>query len=160
MKHVVALTLAALLVAAVGCGGSDDPLPDVTEQITLLQGDDEDGRWAALKNLQWLGPKGMEAVAPLRSLLRTTRDDDLRAEIAQTLAALGPSAAAAAPEVMPLLDSKEAWTRTCAAEALGGMGQAAIPAWTKLVALTRDRDPDVAEAATEAVRRLRRLKKK
>ena len=160
MKHVVALAIAAQLVATVGCGGGDEPLPDVMEQINLLRGDDEDGRWAALKNLQWLGPQGAEAVEPLRGLLRATRDEDLHAEIAQTLSALGPAAAAAAPEVIPLLDAKQAWTRAAAAEALGGMGQAAIPAWAKLVALSRDRDRDVAEAATDAVRRLRRLKKK
>lgn len=147
------------LVAVAGCGG-DEPLPDVAAQVARLQADDEDGQWAALKNLQWLGPKGAEATEPLRVLLRAADDEDLRAEIAQTLAALGPAASAAAPDVMPLLDSTTAWTRASAAEALGGMGAAALPAGPKLANLVRDRDPDVAAAAREALRRLRRLKKK
>ena len=159
MRHVMLLAAAASVGAICGCGG-DEPLPDVAEQITLLQGADEDGQWAALKNLQWLGPQGAAAVEPLRALLRSTRDEDLRAEIAETLADIGTAAAAAAPDLVPLLDSQAAWTRACAAEALGGMGAAGLPAWSKLANLTRDRDPDVAAAARKALRRLQRLKKK
>lgn len=160
MQHVVALVLATIFAAIAGCDRGDEPLPDVDEQIALLQGDDEDGRWAALKNIQWLGTQGAATVEPLRALLRVTRDDDLKAEIAQTLSAIGPAASAAAPELIPLLDSTSAWTRASAAEALGGMGAQALPAWPKLVKLVRDPDHDVSAAATEAIRRLRRLKKK
>lgn len=158
MKHSVAILLGATLAAA-GCGSGDEPLPDVTEQVTLLQNGEEDGQWAALKNLQWMGAKGAAAVDALRALLKTTRDEDLKAEIAETLAAIGPAADVAAPDLVPLLDSQAPWTRACAAEALGGMGAAALPAWPKLVKLARDPDKDVAAAATEAIRRLKRLKK-
>jgi HEAT repeat protein len=149
----------AIAIAAAGCGATEPP-PDVQEQIRLLLGADEEGRWAALTNLREFGAAGIPAVEPLRSMLRGTKDEVLQSEIARALAGIGSGAAPAVPELVPLLAAPDAWVRTTAAQALGTIGAAAAPALPKLAPLAKDADPDVAEAAREAVRRIQRAKQR
>lgn len=146
-------------LAAAGCAESEPPL-DVQNQIRLLQGADEEGRWEALTNLRDFGAAGAPAVEPLRIMLRGTQDETLQSEIARALAGIGSGAAPAVPELMPLLASRDSWVRTTAAQALGTIGAAAAPALAKLAPLTKDADTDVAEAAREAVRRIQRAQKR
>jgi HEAT repeat protein len=146
-------------LGAVGCADAE-PRPDVQEQIRLLQGADEEGRWEALTNLRSFGAAGAPAVEILRTMLRGTRDEVLQSEIARALAGIGSEASPAVPELAPLLASKDPWVRNTAAQALGTIGSAAAPALPRLVPLTKDPDADVAEAAREAVRRIQRAKKR
>lgn len=151
-----AATLGLLLLA--GCGRTDTA-PDLQKQITRLQGDSTEDHYTALKNLQTLAVGGADAVPDLRALLKRTKDDDLRAEIARTLGSMGSAGGAAVPDLVAMLDSKAAWPRYCAATALGTMEVAALPALPKLIPLMKDPDRDVAEAAKEAARRLDRLRR-
>ena len=140
-----------------GCGRKA-ALPDLKTQIARLQSDSLDDQYKALSNLQALEGEAAAAVPELRSLLTRTKDDTLRAEIAETLGAIGVLAGDAAADLIPLLDAKEMWPRYAAARALGTMGKAALPALPKLITLTKDRDRDVASVAAESARRLSRLR--
>ena len=150
------LLAGAVLLA--GCG-SREPDPDVQKQITRLLGDSEDDRWLALANLQDMGPDGADAVDELKILLASAKDDDLAAEIAKTLGAIGPAAAPAVPELTALLGRKAMWPRYAAVEAIGRMGPAAASALPAVLKLTKDPDREVAAAAVEAARRLNRSRK-
>lgn len=147
-----------LALAASGCADSEPPF-DVQKQIRLLEGADEEGRWAALTNLRDAGAAGGPAVDVLRTMLRGTHDEVLQSEIARALAGIGGAAAPAVPELIPLLASSDAWVRNTAAQALGSIGAAAAPALPKLAPLTKDADADAAESAREAVRRIQRAAK-
>ena len=149
---------AAALWSAGGCGQKAN-VPDLQAQIVRLQGESLDDQYKALSNLQELETQAAAAVPALRSLLASTKDDTLRAEIAKTLGAIGPEAGEAAPDLIPLLDSKEMWPRYAAARALGTLGKAALPALPKLITLTKDQDRDVAAIAKESARRLSKLQK-
>jgi hypothetical protein len=146
------------LWSAGGCSRKTE-LPDLQTQIARLQGESLEDQYKALSNLQDLEGEAAAAVPELRSLLKRTKDDTLRAEIAETLRAIGPPAGDAAADLIPLLDAKEMWPRYAAARALGVMGKAALPALPKLLKLTNDRDRDVAAVAAESARRLNRLRK-
>jgi len=150
--------LAAALCSAGGCGRKTD-LPDLQTQIDRLKGESSDDHYIALSNLQKLQTQAAAAVPSLRALLTSTKDDTLRAEIAQTLGAIGPEAGEAAPDLIPLLDAKAMWPRYAAARALGTLGKAALPALPKLITLTKDKDRDVAAIAKESARRLSKLQK-
>jgi len=150
--------LAAALCSASGCSQKTD-VPDLQTQIDRLKGESSDDHYIALSNLQKLQTQAAAAVPSLRALLTSTKDDTLRAEIAQTLGAIGPEAGEAAPDLIPLLDAKEMWPRYAAARALGTLGKAALPALPKLITLTKDRDRDVAAIAKESARRLSKLQK-
>jgi len=150
--------VAAAFWSAGGCGRKA-ALPDLQTQIVRLQGDSLNEQYKALSNLQSLEGEAAAAVPELRSLLKRTKDDTLRAEIAETLGAIGSPAGAAAVDLIPLLDAKEMWPRYAAARALGTMGKAALPALPKLLTLANDRDRDVAVVAAESARRLNRLQK-
>ena len=76
--------LAAALCSAGGCGRKTD-LPDLQTQIDRLKGESSDDHYIALSNLQKLQTQAAAAVPSLRALLTSTKDDTLRAEIAQTL---------------------------------------------------------------------------
>jgi len=147
------LVLAAAWLA--GCGG-EPPRPDVQEQITRLQSGADDDRYVALSHLQTLGPEGGEAAGELKKLLKGAKDDDLAAEIAKTLGSIGPAGAVAVPELTALLGRKAMWPRYAGVVALGRMGPAAKSALPAVLKLTSDPDRDVAAAAREAARRLRR----
>jgi len=149
---------AVALWSASGCGRKTD-LPNLQTQIDRLKGESRDDQYKALSNLQELETQAALAVPALRSLLTSTKDDTLRAEIAKTLGAIGPAAGEAAPDLIPLLDSKEMWPRYAAARALGTLGKAALPALPKLITLTKDQDRDVAAVAKESARRLSKLQK-
>ena len=155
---IAALTMLAGMTGLAGCRRSE-PKPDVQEQIAMLQGESEEDRYLALANLQSLAADGGEAVEPLRTLLRQTKDDTLAGEIATTLGCMGPSAAAAVPELSGLLGRTTMWPRYAAVKALGSMGPAAAPALPAILRLTNDQDRDVAAAARESARRLQRSAK-
>jgi len=150
---------AALALCSTGGCGRKAELPDLQTQIVRLQGDSLDEQYKALSNLQALEGGAAAAIPELRSLLKRTKDDNLRAEIAETFGAIGSPAGDAAVDLIPLLDAKEMWPRYAAARALGTMGKAALPALPKLLTLAKDRDPDVAAVAAESARRLNRLRK-
>jgi len=156
-RQLPTITAVVMFVAAclMGCGGTEPP-PDAQAQIARLGSESTEDRYHALSNLQTLGEGGREAVPELRKMLKTTTDDDMAAEIAKTLGMMGLAASAAVPELSTLLGSKAMWPRYAAAEALGRLGPAAAPALPRLTALTKDPDPDVAAAALESIRRLRR----
>jgi len=149
---------AAALWSAGGCSRKTD-LPDLETQIDRLKGESRDDHYIALSNLQELQTRAAAAVPALRSLLASTKDDTLRAEIARTLGSIGPEAGEAAPDLIPLLDAKEMWPRYAAARALGTLGKAALPALPKLITLAKDKDRDVAAVAKESARRLSKLQK-
>jgi len=149
---------ALALWSAGGCNRKTE-LPDLQTQIAWLQGESLDDQYKALSNLQDLEGGAAAAVPELRSLLKRTKDDTLRAEIAETLGAIGPQAGDAAADLIPLLDAKEMWPRYAAARALGTLGKAALPALPKLITLTKDKDRDVATVAKESARRLSKLQK-
>lgn len=150
---------AGLAAGVPGCRGREER-PDVQEQIVRLQGDSDEDRWTALSHLQSLAGDGAAAVPELRLLLKRTKDDTMRAEIAKTLGSIGLAAGAAAADLMPLLDARESWVRYCAAEALGKIGPSALPSLPRLVALSKERDRDVAAVASESARRLDRLRRR
>lgn len=152
-SHVVAVMV--ILACLAGCGRRP-PRPDVQAEIVRLRSESEDERYVALSHLQTLGPDGREAVDELRTMLQTTKDATLAGEVAKTLGTMGPAAAAAVPELTTLLGSRAMWPRYAAVEALGRVGPAAAPALPTIVALTKDPDREVADAAHESVRRLRR----
>lgn len=157
MHPLPCLAVLALLAALTGCGG--DVPPDVAAEIPILESGGEEERYEAIAAIEEMGPAAAAAVPALRTLLRSTKDPDMQAEIAKALGAIGPSAGAAAPELTALLSSKEMWPRYTAAEALGSLGAAAVPALPRLQQLTKDRDSDVADVAKEAVRRLTRARR-
>ncbi len=152
--HVTVLLVAGLVLLA-GCSRAE-PRPDVRDLVIALRAATDDDRYGALAALQGLGADGAEAVPELKALLGTTKDDDLAAEIAKTLGTMGPAASAAVPELTALLGRKAMWPRYAAVDALGRMGSAANPALPTILALTKDPDREVAAAAVQAARRLRR----
>ncbi|MFM9058062.1 MAG: HEAT repeat domain-containing protein [Planctomycetaceae bacterium] len=154
-RILVAAVCMAGAACLAGCGRSEPP-PDVNDLITLLRGETDDDRYRALAKLQDLGADGREAVPELKTMLGRTKDDDLAAEIAKTLGEMGPTGAAAVPELRNLLARKAMWPRYAAVDALGRMGPAAAPALPAILALTKDPDREVAAAAAQAARRLRR----
>lgn len=157
LTHMLLLPLLLLpgLAWQAGCRRPEQP-PDVQKQLRRLEGDSEEELYTALRNLQSLSAGAAVAVPDLRALLKRTTDPDTRAEIAKTLGTIGPGAAASVPDLVAMLDHKAMWPRYCAVEALGKMGVAGTVALPKITQLTRDKDPDVAAAAIDAVRRLRR----
>lgn len=158
MARMSVTCVLVVAISAAGCG-EVEPQPDVQEQIRLLQAADEESRWEALSTLRGMGEAGAPAVEQLRTMLKGSRDEVLQSEIARALAGIGGGAAAAVPDLVPLLASKDAWVRTTAAQALGTIGAAATPGLPALTTLARDPDPDVAEAAREAARRIQRARK-
>lgn len=158
-RFSVAAALLAGAACLAGCGRSEPP-PDVNDLITLLRGETDDDRYRALAKLQGLGPDGAAAVPELKTMLGATKDDTLAAEIAKTLGEMGPAGAAAVPELSSLLARKAMWPRYAAVDALGRMGAAAAPALPTILALTKDPDREVAAAAVQAARRLRRSQPK
>ena len=158
MNHLAMLVVALGLLVLTGCGGSETT-PDLQTQIMRLQGDSTEEQYRALKNLQTLAAAGEPAVPDLLSLLKRTKDDDLKAEIAQTLGRMGSAAGAAVPDLVAMLEAKAPWQRYCAVAALGAMEAAALPALPKLIPLMKDPDRDVADAAKESARRLDRLRR-
>ena len=161
MKHASARSIAIMLLTlpglawVAGCRRTEQP-PDLQKQIGRLHGDSTEEIYTALRNLQSLTLQAAPAVPDLRTLLQSTKDSDMQAEIAKTLGLIGPQAAEAIPDLVAMLGQKEMWPRYCAVEALGRMGPAGAAVLPKITPLTRDKDRDVAAAAIDAVRRLQR----
>lgn len=154
-RFLVTAGLIAGVACLAGCSRAA-PRADVNGLIALLRTGTDDDRYRALAALQELGPDGAEAVPELKAMLGRAQDDTLAAEIARTLGEIGPAGSAAVPELRSLLARKAMWPRYAAVDALGQMGPAATPALPAILALTKDPDREVAAAAVQAARRLRR----
>lgn len=94
-------------------------------------------------------PKKVDVTAQVAAL---KGNGDAKANALAELAAGGPNAAAAAPQVIPLLKDEDPVIRRLAAYALGQMGPAAKAAVADLSALLQDNDRNVVTAAMNALR--------
>jgi HEAT repeat protein len=96
---------------------------------------------------------------PIRRLIAKLSDEDRfeRVEAARQLGRLGPEATAAVPALLRALGHQDKWLRVAAAQALGSLGPAAEPVGPVAFALRRamqDEDPDVRNAAAEALQKV------
>lgn len=118
---------------------------------------------SALAILREMGPAAAPAVPELRRLLRRPLYAGAIASVCRALGAIGAPAAAALPEILPVLDGRtrahdwcgsedSSWIRAAAAEALGGIGtEPAITALREAID-----DPAAGEVAAKSLAKLGR----
>lgn len=97
-----------------------------------------------------MGPEARTHMAELSKLVHHA-DPRVRERAMHALNRIGPEAV---PELMKLLSSSTPETRASAAKWLGYMDAVAAPALPRLREMTKDADPGVMHAATDAVERI------
>lgn len=101
-----------------------------------------------------LAAVGKPAVGGLRGLLRERgRKENVRAEVVMALGRIGPDAAPAVPELVPLLGDPSERIRREASQALGRIGSSAVE---PLIAAAEDRATEQRARAVEALGQLAR----
>lgn len=105
-------------------------------------------RLAALELLAAIGSEAVKALEPIKGTL-ADQDPVVRGEAAIALAAIGPAAAPAVPQLQRMLSdsAEDAGARYSAAYALGRIGSAAAPAMETLRALSESDDELMATVA-------------
>jgi hypothetical protein len=85
---------------------------------------DHENKQVRIAAVRFLGPYGPGAAPLTPKLMLLLKDDDLRADVAGTLAAIGPAASEAVPALVSWLDSPKnnPITTAAVAQSLGGMG--------------------------------------
>ena len=116
----------------------------------LLKGDDHDIQRIAASNLACIGPETKAAIPLLIELFKVQNTDAPNDARGAAAEALGKIGPAAIPALMPLL-KKESAARGAAASALGGMGAEAKTAVPALTELLKDEDDQVRRAAASAL---------
>jgi HEAT repeat protein len=147
-------TLFPGMAAAALTGFGPIAAPAVPQLIRELDDANPEYRWSAAGVLAAIGP-GAAAAVP--ALIRTLNDPDekVRWYAAWALGAIGPEAAEAVPALITALNDIDDDVRGYAARALGAIGgQAAAAAVPALHALSRDENPNLQSAASEALARL------
>jgi HEAT repeat protein len=103
----------------------------------------------------WLVTGKPEAAVAV--LIEKLEDLTVGCKAAEALVEIGPPAAeAAVPAITKLLESEDAVSRLCAAEALGRIGPAAKSAVPALTGRLEDADEDVRGAAAQALKQIER----
>lgn len=119
-----------------------------------LKSDEEEDRRLALYALRFFGPEGGAAVPALLDMVRRPKDGYDRGDAARALGQIGPAAAGALSDLLPMLRSPSGYDRAGAAEGLGGVGAKDEAALRALVGALGDREEDVVAAALLALGRL------
>ena len=125
-----------------------------TDAVPLLQAMLEDPQTrphglTPLTTFDRVGPAAAPLLPALRQVLREKHESYIIEAAARVAGAIGPEAAAAAPELVTLLEDPSEWVRQPAARALGRIGpdaQAALPMLT-----ARLDDPDAQVIASAAL---------
>jgi len=126
----------------------------LAQRIAALQAPSSGARLAALWDLQRLGPKAAPAVT---ALVRALRDEDpcLRTAAAEALAAVGPAAEAAVPELVEAAmqeDNKQLRLQaTCALAAIGQRADFVVPHLLHLLRSLKEEHPLVTIRALGAL---------
>jgi|GEM_PF-2430534 len=110
---------------------------------------------AATSELARRGPVAAPAAVVLGRALRYPRRDSYMA--AKALAAIGPAAEPAIPELVIALQDSRALVRTCTASVLGVIGEPSRTAVPLLSQLLWDSDPFVRTAVAGAIERITRI---
>lgn len=130
-----------------------DAVIDLT--IMLLKDTDKDVRENACLALIQINPDPKIAFSAYKGALRD-KEENVRRVASEGLGKLGPPAI---PALLDMLKDKDKVLRKSAAEALGAMGPKAKSAEKALNAAAEDKEPEVKEAAREALKRLTAKKK-
>ncbi len=101
------------------------------------------------------GPPGAGKLPELRAALAAAADEDGRVLAVDAIADLGQSAFPALDDLLKAMSDENIRLRWHAARAVGQIGEDAISALPKLVALLKDADPVVATQATAAIAAIR-----
>ena len=103
-------------------------------------------------HLQTFAPNSVEAVQALINQLTSSKISDARfVELANSIAKYGPQGAAAIRPLMAGLNSNEEFVRVACANAIGELGEAAVPATDLLVALITDPQVTVSTKSEVAI---------
>ncbi|MCW3051851.1 MAG: repeat-containing protein [Chthonomonadales bacterium] len=147
-------TLFPGMAAAALAGFGPLAAPAVPQLIRELEDADAEYRWSAAGVLAAIGPAAAEAVPALISTLDDP-DEKVRWYAAWALGEIGAKASSAVPALIISLNDIDDDVRGYAARALGKIGilaaESAIPA---LRALEVDENPNLQQAAAEALSRL------
>ena len=121
-----------LIVAAVNLGG--DPSTALAPLIEMMKGDTDDVRGRAAELIARFGRRAAPAVPQLIALLGN-KDRQIQTAAIRALAAIGPAASAAAPELANrLADPNVARDAAVALRAFGPAAAPAVPALAKALA--------------------------
>ena len=93
-----------------------------------------------------------DAELPTQTLVSLLDKRDHSTDALHFLSQMGPAAASAVPQIIPLLESPEVSKREGAIIALGGIGPKAVEAKSQLSRLVKDPDPMIREAVKVAIR--------
>ncbi|MBW3597300.1 MAG: HEAT repeat domain-containing protein [Planctomycetes bacterium] len=93
----------------------------------------ENLRMYAVRVLKRIGPDAAEAVPALTAVLESTDDPAVRREVQFALAAIGPAAEAAAPELVNSLSAENDQVKYSAIYALGSMGEQGRAGYNELL---------------------------
>jgi HEAT repeat protein len=120
--------------------------------LAALDDPDEAVRLATLTCLTVLGAKARPAVPRLRILL-ASESMPMRTGAIRALSGIGESAAAAAPDLVAILNDpqKDEGTRSAAVRALGTLGRGSPEAINAVIRALDDPDPNMKYAAIDAV---------
>ena len=133
---------------------ADIGLPAVPALIEALKHKVSDVKSNAAKALGLIGPAAKDAIPNLIVNLHD-KNDEVREFSVIAIGEIGPSAKDAVPALIEaFLNDEDSWIRSEAKEALGYIGPAAKEAIPALNKLLDDENPDVREAAKEAIKKI------
>jgi len=149
---------AAAALAKIDPGAKEIPgaIPLILEKLLGYDGDGSDG--ARVVGAEMLGECGKAAVSAVPALVQRLKDPDgdVRVAVAVALMKIVPEKQtdAALGTLAGELKNPDLLIRILAADAIGGLGPRAKPVSGALGALLQDAEPEVRQAAKEALRKL------
>jgi len=150
--------LSVLGVAAIAAVAfAEDRSGDVRGLQITLKSEKAAERAASARILGEIGPAAKDAAPALAEALKDA-DREVRQNAAQALGYIGPGARSAAPALVAALQDKEWPVRRSAAFSLGKLGS--LDAEEPLKAVRKDQVESVRNAAKQALKDLKKFKKK
>ncbi|MBX7098556.1 MAG: HEAT repeat domain-containing protein [Myxococcaceae bacterium] len=154
MHRLLVLTLlglSAVALAGAPVKGKGGAAKDAAKYIQVFREKDLDAMDGAIASLAALGP----AVVP--ELVKALGDPlpMVRSQVAAVATKLGPAAKACVPALTKGVTDADADVRWNSANALGAIGKASAPALSALETMTKDPLPPLADAARDAIAKIK-----